>query len=84
MHFSTTKTAPALEKTTEKNASAQLNDTVIKKPTSRKILEKKEKTDFDTFANATSGDCSLVLLMRHYNVQPQPELELLSHEETGK
>ena len=49
-----------------------------------KFLKKRKKIDFDTLANATSGDCSLVLLMRHYNVQPQPELELLSHEETGK
>ena len=40
------------------------------------------ETDLDNLAETTNGNCVLVLLMRHHNVQPQPDLELLSHEET--
>ena len=42
------------------------------------------ETELDTLVEATNGICGLVLLIRQHNVQPQPDLELLSHEETAE
>ena len=92
------------KKQQKRNAPAQLNDIVIKKPTSHKTLQGKEgknycrstfdprslddkkpliftENDVDNLVEATNGNRGLVLLMRHHNVQLQPDLELLCHEE---
>ena len=93
-----------LKKQQKRHAPAQLNDIVIKKPTSHKTLPGKEgkkyfwstfdpqaldgkkpliltETDLDNLKEVTNGNCGLVLPVRYHNFQPQPDLELFSHEE---
>ena len=39
------------------------------------------ETDLDALAEGNIGNYGLVLVIRHHNVQPQPDLQLPSHEE---
>ena len=59
----------------------------IKKPNfiravHHKNLPKITQNDLDILAEATNGNCGIVLLMREHNKSAEPDLTNVAHEET--